>query len=85
MTRSLNSTIDESLSSSAKHSTLYGEDSGSNPDVPTNFEVQMWKFYVYWRHWAFHRVFRLNTSFMYGPQPYVSYRFGPFELRRYLK
>lgn len=41
------------------------------------------KFYVHWKHWAFAKTFRMNTSLMWGASPYTSYRFGPFEVRQY--
>ena len=43
----------------------------------------MWKFYVYWREWEFSRRTRLNGSLYWGFNPYISYRIGPFEFRRY--
>jgi hypothetical protein len=43
----------------------------------------MWKWYVHWNSWAFGKVFRLNSSLMWGINPYMSYRFGPIEVRKY--
>jgi hypothetical protein len=39
-------------------------------------------FHTYWRHWHFGKTFRMNGT-MWGYNPYTSYRFGPFELRKY--
>jgi hypothetical protein len=42
-----------------------------------------YEFYTYWKSWSFGKTFRMNGSLMWGYDPYISYRFGPFEVRRY--
>lgn len=39
--------------------------------------------YAYLKSWGFGKQTRLNGSLMWGWNPYVSYRLGPFELRKY--
>lgn len=43
----------------------------------------MWKFYIWWNNWSFGKTRRMNGSLMWGFNPYVSYRIGPIEIRKY--
>jgi hypothetical protein len=41
-----------------------------------------WEFHIFWNSWHLGKIVRLNGT-MWGYNPYTSYRFGPFDFRRW--